>query len=104
MKSKLSRSGAMRLLVSMVIMPLAASLALWHEVAHGDEQIEANKRALAPLQSYVGQWRGVGQPKRGSNQGAWTETCEWSWRFEDGRATLVARLDHDKYFASFRVQ
>jgi hypothetical protein len=94
----------MRLLVSMVFMPLAAGLALWHEVAHGDEQIAADKRALSPLQPYVGGWRGVGQPKRGSNQGAWTETCEWNWQFEDGRAALVARLDHDKYFASFRVQ
>ena len=94
----------MRLRASIFVVPLVAGIAVWHAVARGDERVAADKHALAPLQPYVGEWRGVGQPKRGSNQGAWTEACEWSWRFEDGHAQLVAQFDHDKYFARLRAQ
>lgn len=67
-------------------------------------RIESDKRALAPLQTYVGEWRGVGQPKRGSNQGAWTEQTAWAWAFNDGRAELVARFNRDKYFDRWQVR
>lgn len=63
-----------------------------------------DKEALAPLQAYVGQWRGVGMPKRGSNRGAWTETSQWAWRFEDGRAELVARLEGGKFYRQLQVR
>ncbi len=72
--------------------------------ADENPQLAADKGALAPLQTYVGQWRGVGLPKRGSNQGAWTELTEWSWHFADGRAELVATLDRDKYFARLQIK
>ena len=36
-----------------------------------------DKQALAALQSFIGGWKGVGQPKRGSTAGAWTEQAEW---------------------------
>jgi hypothetical protein len=52
----------------------------------------------------VGQWRGVGQVRRGSSQGAWTEQAEWAWRFEHGRAELVAQLDGAKYFSRWQLQ
>src|SRR5262249_47559699 len=54
--------------------------------------------------NYVGAWRGVGQPKRGSNQGAWSEETEWSWRFEDGRARLRSALTGDKYFSQWMLE
>ena len=63
-----------------------------------------DKRALAPVQAFVGGWRGVGQPKRGSNQGAWTEESQWSWRFEQGRAELVAKISSGKYYSQFQLQ
>ena len=63
-----------------------------------------DKRALAAVQSFVGEWKGVAQPKRGSNQGAWTEESQWSWRFADGRAELAAQLTHDKYFELLQLQ
>ena len=70
-----------------------------------DENMAArDKLALAPLQPYVGQWRGVALPKRGSSTGAWTETCDWSWRFEKGRAELVAQFKDDKYYDRFQLQ
>jgi hypothetical protein len=72
--------------------------------AQADDRSRDDKRALAGVQSYVGQWRGVGQPKRGSNQGAWTEQATWAWHFEDGRAELAAELEHNKYFSKLRLQ
>jgi hypothetical protein len=60
--------------------------------------ITADKAALARLQEFVGSWRGVGQPRRGSTQGAWTETADWSWKFADGRATLVFDAPKGKYY------
>jgi hypothetical protein len=46
----------------------------------------------------------VGQPKRGSSQGAWTEEAEWAWRFADGRAELIGTLTGGKYFDELRIQ
>ena len=46
----------------------------------------ADKAALAPLQVFIGGWKGVGQPKRGSAAGSWTEQADWAWQFADGRA------------------
>ncbi|MEO8494001.1 MAG: hypothetical protein ABI614_02950 [Planctomycetota bacterium] len=58
------------------------------------------KQALSKLQDYVGQWRGVGQVRRGSTQGAWSETADWAWKFQDGNASLTFRADDAKYFDS----
>src|SRR5690242_3331699 len=67
------------------------------------EQIQADKQALAPLQVYVGGWRGVGQLRRGSNQGAWTETADWAWKFSGERAALVFEAPKGKYYTSGRL-
>src|SRR4051812_4143082 len=81
---------------------LLAVLSVQQAQAEADADAEPSaardKKALAALQAYVGEWRGVGQPKRGSNQGAWTEESEWSWKFENGRAELVGQLTKDKYY------
>lgn len=64
----------------------------------------ADKKALAVFQGFIGDWKGVGQPRRGSSQGSWSEESHWAWRFAGGRAETVAKLDHDPYFAAFRLQ
>lgn len=80
-------------------------LAMLFTAAPDDGQLATHdKQALAPLQPYVGSWRGVGLPKRGSNAGAWTETSQWAWQFTKGRAELVAKLDDDKYYTQLRLQ
>lgn len=38
---------------------------------------------LKEMQLLVGQWRGVGQVRRGSTAGAWTVSGEWAWHFGD---------------------
>jgi ribosomal protein L24E len=93
----LGKLGFMLASLCLVVAPLAAAT---------DEanRTTRDKQALAPLQPYVGQWRGVGLPKRGSNAGAWTETSEWAWRFKQGRAELVAQLKDDKYYKRLQVQ
>jgi len=64
-----------------------------------EEQV-SGKQALSKLQDYVGQWRGVGQVRRGSTQGAWSETSDWAWKFNDGKASLTFKVDDAKYFAT----
>jgi len=41
------------------------------------------KDALAEFNDLIGGWGGVGQPRRGSNRGAWREDAEWVWEFDD---------------------
>ena len=85
---------------------LSCVLLLVAGAAAADEpnSLASDKQALAPLQAYVGGWRGVGLPKRGSNAGAWTESSQWAWRFTQGRAELVAQLEGDKYYTQLRLQ
>lgn len=71
--------------------------------AKSDKQTEADKQALAALQTFVGQWRGMGQPQRGSTQGAWTEKSDWAWNFAAGRATLVFQAAEGKHFVRGKV-
>jgi YHS domain-containing protein len=64
----------------------------------------ADKKALTPFQGLIGDWKGVGQPRRGSSLGSWSEESQWAWRFADGRAEIVAKLDHDPFFGALRLQ
>lgn len=41
------------------------------------------KEALASFNDLIGQWRGVGMPKRGSQVEAWIESAEWVWDFQE---------------------
>ena len=61
-------------------------------------ELARDKTALAPLQRYVGDWRGVGQPRRGSTRGAWREKSAWIWKFVDGKAMLSFASAGGKYF------
>ncbi len=46
------------------------------------------KERLGRLNGVVGGWRGVGQPIRGSNKGAWSETSEWVWELSKDKVAL----------------
>ena len=67
------------------------------------ESVAADKKALSPFQPLVGEWKGVGQPRRGSSQGAWTEESSWAWHFTDEHAELVAKIEHGHYFSALRL-
>jgi hypothetical protein len=59
-----------------------------------------DKASLAALQDYIGVWKGVGQPRRGSTKGAWTEQADWAWKFAGGRAAIAFESPQGKFFKS----
>lgn len=83
-----------------VAIPLFALLAGAGDAAKDSGQRRSDQKALEPLQMLVGQWRGVGQPKRGSNQGAWIEESDWAWRFAGGGASLAFTAPESKSLTS----
>jgi hypothetical protein len=48
---------------------------------------------LSPLSFLVGDWRGVAQPKRGSNSGAWSEKAHAAWHFDEKIPCLILKLE-----------
>ena len=58
---------------------------------------EAVVKALQPIGTLVGEWKGVSQPKRGSNAGAWPEKAAATWKFEDS-TSLVLTFESDKLY------
>lgn len=59
---------------------------------------------LEPIQTLVGQWRGVGQPRRGSTEGAWRETAGWAWDFSGDSAALVFSADEAHHIRTGRLE
>jgi hypothetical protein len=59
--------------------------------------------ALKPYQDFVGQWRGVGQPKRGSNKGAWQEKGDVIWQLTGRDTGLVWKADGGTLWKSGRL-
>jgi YHS domain-containing protein len=48
--------------------------------------------ALSRFNTLVGEWRGVGQPKRGSNRGAWSEKTSWRWDFSKKNSPALCMI------------
>jgi hypothetical protein len=61
------------------------------------EQSAHAKEQLAAMQKLVGEWRGVGQPQRGSTKDSWTEQAGWAWNFT-GNTSLIGKLPEGKFF------
>ena len=72
--------------------------------AEKGKDLAAEKEALADLQTFVGGWRGAGQIRRGSTQGAWSEEADWSWCFFNGHASLQFKSPEGKYFSKGNIQ
>jgi YHS domain-containing protein len=60
----------------------------------------AAQRGLEPFNDWVGTWRGVGQPKRGSSKGAWTEEADWAWKLDRESAGLQIEIKDGKQLQS----
>jgi hypothetical protein len=71
-------------------------------ILRSDGPAGTEQERLAVLQPLVGDWRGVGQPQRGSTKGSWSENAQWAWSFKDGPA-LVCELTDDRYFRQLRL-
>ena len=57
-------------------------------------------RVLQPLGVLVGEWKGVGQPKRGSNSGAWSEKAHSAWKFDEKASGLFLNFELGKQYQS----
>lgn len=58
------------------------------KVLTAEESRAASLDALQQLGDLVGEWRGVGRPKRNSTSGAWFEKGEWIWEIKKERVGL----------------
>ncbi|HVJ87364.1 MAG TPA: hypothetical protein VM452_17025 [Caulifigura sp.] len=67
-------------------------------------ELSAQKAALAEFNPLIGKWRGVGQPRRGSTQGAWQETAEWIWDFSDHGVAIRVDFDKGKLAKTLRLK
>jgi len=67
------------------------------------DDLAAARRALGPLQSFVGAWKGAGQTKRGSTDGAWREEADWSWDYSGKKVAVVFTADLGKIYKSGRI-
>lgn len=85
---------------------LALALVIVILAGQGDdlEQRNGDQLLLQPLQGFVGSWRGVGQPRRGSTVGSWKQLDEWQWKFEEGHASLYFSSAESKFFRSGQLR
>lgn len=71
-----------------------------------DESRAASLAALQEFNTLIGEWRGVGRPKRNSTAGGWFEKGEWVWELsresvgirynvKDGKQIATALLTYD---------
>lgn len=58
------------------------------------------KRELERFQTLIGDWRGVGQPRRNSRKGAWIESTGWIWQFDKKKASLKMTAKDSKQLTS----
>jgi hypothetical protein len=95
---------------------LGFSLALSAAATNSDEQPIAEKKStgaladpqhretcvkvLKPLGVLVGEWKGVGQPRRGSNVGAWSEKAQAAWKFDENQSGLLLNFDPGQHYKS----
>lgn len=94
----------LRVLGVMTVGCLLVFSATWRLHADADEEVQASAsdviEALEGFNLLVGEWRGVGQPKRGSQQGAWQETGACVWELTKKSSGLRWTADKGKHWAS----
>jgi YHS domain-containing protein len=61
------------------------------------------KEALASFHDLIGEWRGVGMPRRGSQVGAWIESAEWVWDFQEKAPVLRYDVKKGQLLVSARL-
>lgn len=75
--------------------------AVVHATAVGNEKLKPQLE-LQEIQQLVGQWKGVGQLKRGSTQGGWIEESVWEWKFGK-QSALVYKSPRGKFVKELKV-
>jgi len=98
------------------VLMLALGLGLIHFRQISEETLRADdtqptgrvtavaRENLKPLNTLVGEWRGVGQLRRGSRVGAWTERVSCAWDFQSPEPAVVLTGQDSQQFDSLRLQ
>jgi len=87
------------------ILIISLLLAACHSYAEDKRSAdESGKQALANLQTFIGQWRGVAQPQRGSTSGAWVEEPVWQWRFSKEGPSVRLTSPKSKLLVAWTVR
>jgi len=73
---------------------------LGKEISQDDQ--EAQKEKLMPLQNFIGGWKGVALQKLGGIA-RWSAESEWAWSFDEGVPAIVFELTPGRYFTSGRI-
>jgi hypothetical protein len=60
------------------------------------------KEALKELNDYIGQWKGNGAPEKAkpAAKETWSETINWSWKFNGDDAWIILEIKDGKYLRS----
>ncbi|MDB4556992.1 hypothetical protein N9Z96_00545, partial [bacterium] len=66
-----------------------------------DDQ-EAQKEKLQPLQDFIGGWKGVAMQKLGGRD-RWAAEAEWAWSFDGGIPAIVFELSPGRFFTRGRI-
>ncbi len=61
------------------------------------------KEALQSFNELIGEWRGVGMPRRGSQVGAWIESAEWVWDFQEKTPSILYDVKKGQLLESARL-
>ncbi len=64
---------------------------------------ESDQKSLEPFAPLVGEWKGTGQVRRGTAQGAWRESGTWTWSLTKDSAALDLQVADGKYLKSLRL-
>jgi hypothetical protein len=62
-----------------------------------------SRAELQKLNSLIGGWRGTGQPRRGSNAGAWREDGEFVWEFQGSEPAVQYLVKQGKLMSRGRI-
>jgi YHS domain-containing protein len=89
---------------SIVPMLLCAALVPASGWAPAPVDRRADQEALAPFAGLVGDWKGTGQPRRGSAEGSWRESGSWAWSLSGDSAALELTVTDGKLLRSARLR
>ena len=100
------RMNVLGLLVALLTMAMSANAVESTAKAGGvtDEQREADKKALAPLKGFVGEWKGVGGGRGDGPKDSWGEESDWGYDFKNGRPAVSFTSANGHYYTSGRIE
>lgn len=82
---------------------LLLSLAPSHGYGEPPDSGATDHSSLRSLQELIGQWKGVGQVRRGSAQGSWIEVGDWAWNFADRQSAVTFAAPASKHLRTGRI-